>query len=753
MEDVPGVVISHIPAPDRFLGFPISPVYVSDPCILVLANGDYLAAHAQFGSGSNSANEGRTQVFRSSDQGQTWTKVNQGDDLVGILRGSLFEQNGVVYLLGANKDTAPNHGVMFRSLDNGDTWESVAPFGGSMATPDNAVEFEGRLWLASTRSSVHMSIGDDPFETESWSTGGGFPSPSNDWLPGTGFNASTNFIGEGQITASPVDGLSILPKVRLMPYIAVISVHPENGQVIFDPDHDFVPLEGGEKKFGIRFDQVSGKYYMLANPILPIHYPSSLAIDLIRNTAAVMSSKDLRNWRLEQIFLYSQNIGYEGFQYFNFDIDGDDLVVASRTAFDVGGNKPPRGHDSNLLTFHRIEDFRNLSREQVLRIEGGDVQRYEKTQHADAPLGTFPLGNLFEGAPLSNPVAFGTDKGAVYIQEDGGRILRFDPFGNFLGSVSTPPVPLQTSELELPQPLANETTWTSSGSGEWNNPRNWHDWNRPGHAEDIAIFGSASTAPVTISIPSTARHWSFEQAEDFEGWSTHNVLNESVDDGLLRGTAENHSPQVRRMNQNFMGSQAPEVRVRMRANTSSSPVDLFWGTWTDDTFSAARHLRLEYTGDGEFQEIIFPMEGITDWDGERITRIRIDPLKGEQYAGVDFEINSISIPTESDHLQLRALRFQSPYTHTIEGSGSIRLETDNEPARIDVALGEHQIQVPLALTTDTVILFDNDSALAMSPAPSLHESTLHLRGNRHCPGCGLDNLLREHTAAFGISSC
>jgi hypothetical protein len=176
--DCPGVIINEVPAPSRnVFGNLINPKYVSDPCILVLSNGDYLAAHALFGSGSGAAISGRTSIFRSSNQGLTWTKVNGGNDLTGILRGSLFEQGGAVYLLGGNKDTAGNFPVISKSTDNGSTWSaptSLAPLG-ALATPDNALIVNGRIWLASTTSAISCATTSDPMLAASWSSVGGFP--------------------------------------------------------------------------------------------------------------------------------------------------------------------------------------------------------------------------------------------------------------------------------------------------------------------------------------------------------------------------------------------------------------------------------------------------------------------------------------------------------------------------------------------------------------------------------------------------
>ncbi|MFH1570345.1 MAG: exo-alpha-sialidase, partial [Gemmatimonadota bacterium] len=40
--------------------------------------------------------------------------------------------------------------------------------------------------------------------------------------------------------------------------------------------------------------------------------------------------------------------------------DGEDLVVASRTAFDDGLGGAHNQHDANYLTFHRVAGFRAM---------------------------------------------------------------------------------------------------------------------------------------------------------------------------------------------------------------------------------------------------------------------------------------------------------------------------------------------------------------------------------------------------------
>ena len=45
-----------------------------------------------------------------------------------------------------------------------------------------------------------------------------------------------------------------------------------------------------------------------------------------------------------------------GFQYVDWQFDGDDLIYLVRTAYDGAHNY----HDSNRITFHRLADFRRL---------------------------------------------------------------------------------------------------------------------------------------------------------------------------------------------------------------------------------------------------------------------------------------------------------------------------------------------------------------------------------------------------------
>ena len=73
---------------------------------------------------------------------------------------------------------------------------------------------------------------------------------------------------------------------------------------------------------------------------------------------SLMYSNDMKNWNLvcdvlDYTHMDPQNVG---FQYADFEIEGDDIIFLSRTSINNAANY----HDANYSTFHRIENFRNL---------------------------------------------------------------------------------------------------------------------------------------------------------------------------------------------------------------------------------------------------------------------------------------------------------------------------------------------------------------------------------------------------------
>ncbi len=714
--NVPGTVVDHQPVPYYGTGYPA--IYISDPEILVLSNGNYVMSHALAGWASGSDTSGKTSVFCSTNKGVAWSQISTID---GFLRGSLIEHNGALYLIGNTNDT-DGGAVICKSLDSGSTWIKSSTFtGGALGTPQNPVIFSNRIWCAGGTTTFSAPVDADWLQESSWLIGNGFPGASTNWIVGK------SIVTEGQILTSPEIGLAILPKVGMYPYAALSRIDPQSGGVTFDPNHDFVALPGGEKKFGAAYDPVSGKFFVLSNPILPVDKDSGQDPNMIRNTAAVLTSRDLYNWSVEKIILYSTDPDRDGFCYMNFDFDGSDMVIASRTAFPVGSdNDPQRAHDSNLLTFHRLADVRNLSPDHILTISGNQILRYERTGYQNAPLGSFTLGTNFAGAALSSPDSLGQDlNGTVYVHETGGRTLCFDAAGNFLRTTNAAPVSLQASSLSVIQPESGRNSWIGSGSGNWSDPLNWYYWGRPDTSDEIAVFGSAANGPATITLPSISREWLFNSAAEANYWKFSAATNITVTNGILQMTPTSTTPYLYQDNQSFYGNSISNISVRMRANTASQNIVLRWKTTTTASFNPALSVTNTYTGNGEFQDIVLSPAGHPQWNGQLIDSIQFYIPGGGSLPLI--EIDSITVQKEPN--RLKGMIFRNANSYTVSGTGSLALGSDSSTGLLEVQQGSHEIQIPVALSNDTSFTAAEFASLTISTNFDLNGRTLSLTGS------------------------
>lgn len=353
---VPGVVVHRLRVPSLLERLAGKAIYTASPSIAVLPSGEYVISDNLFGSGSGADRSGTTHVFASRDHGRQWEKLAVLRDMK---RGSLFVHRGSLYLLGYR--AAPGDALIRRSDDGGRTWteprdelSGLLRRGEFAGTPNRPVIHEGRIWLAQSGRRVFSApVEADLLRADSWTL-----SEKADLNRGP-FGKEVA-ITEAQVVASPETGVVVMPKIHGRASTVLLRAGP-NPKRIRDPrPEDWVALPGGEKKFAAGHDPKSGWFFALTNPVLPAYRDSGWPPELIRNAAALVVSRDLRNWRIATVFLESPNVDFEAFQYLAYDFDGEDLVVASRTAFEVGDGKPPRGHDSNLTTFYRIKDFRRF---------------------------------------------------------------------------------------------------------------------------------------------------------------------------------------------------------------------------------------------------------------------------------------------------------------------------------------------------------------------------------------------------------
>lgn len=357
----PGIVIDYIPASTG--------VYIGSPSIAVLPNGDYLASHDHFGPKSKEHASALTSVFRSTDRGQSWTKISQ---IQGQFWSTLFVHRDALYIIGTDRNYG--NAIIRRSTDGGVTWTVpqnaktglLRDNGQYHCAPMPVIEHAGRLWRAMERRDppvgwgIHfcagmfsVPVGADLLDAANWTFSNFLPGDVK-WLGGS-------FGGwlEGNAVVTRDGRLMDMLRVDTRGYpekAALVQISADGRTASFDPQTGFVDFPGGAKKFTIRFDAASDLYWTLATIVPPQFQrgkPGS-----VRNTLALTCSKDLTNWTVRRVLLQHPDTAKHGFQYVDWLFDGEDLIAACRTAFDDDQGGAHNFHDANYLTFHRIADFR-----------------------------------------------------------------------------------------------------------------------------------------------------------------------------------------------------------------------------------------------------------------------------------------------------------------------------------------------------------------------------------------------------------
>ncbi|RKN85516.1 LamG-like jellyroll fold domain-containing protein [Paenibacillus ginsengarvi] len=137
---------------------------------------------------------------------------------------------------------------------------------------------------------------------------------------------------------------------------AIVKLSNDNATVSFDPVDGFIDFPGGMGKFTIRYDERTRQYLTLTNQITQPSKPDQ------RNVLSLYASDDLRHWRYVQTLLtddsglsVANSIAKVGFQYVDWQLDGDDLIYVVRAAYDGADSY----HNSNRITFHRLKQFRD----------------------------------------------------------------------------------------------------------------------------------------------------------------------------------------------------------------------------------------------------------------------------------------------------------------------------------------------------------------------------------------------------------
>ena len=356
-----GNIVNYLHPEDKAYSF--SGQYLCSPSLVRHPDG-YLLASMDLFEGNRPQN--LTLIYRSDDDGKTWHYVSE---LFPCFWGKMFIHKGELYMLGVSTEYGDL--LIGKSLDGGKTFDTpTVLLRGSCSTfesgvhknPQNMIYHNGRIygtlewgaWATGGHSAMVMScdINDDLMVAENWH----FSDPIK-------YNSEWDGVSKGFSHGNLEGTLVVFPDGHLYNVMRydMRYLNPDRGLVVAykvnDEDFD-APLEyshtikftANNSKFMIKKDEKTGKYYSVATRL------TDERANWCRNLLSLMVSDDMENWEVvcDLYDFRDKDPHYTGFQYVDFEIEGDDIIYLCRTAL----NRPHNHHDSNYSTFHRICNFR-----------------------------------------------------------------------------------------------------------------------------------------------------------------------------------------------------------------------------------------------------------------------------------------------------------------------------------------------------------------------------------------------------------
>ena len=318
-----------------------------------------------------------TYIYRSQDEGKTWERR-------GVVKGMwyavLFEHKGDLYILGVympamakGEISMPESGQVCyygisRSKDGGATWTEINDKQGGIVIPgaelynsstphhgssNPVLKYNGKLYAARELFGKEAFVlmaneNSDILNPKNWTRSGTYSNKA------INPNESSAVVGpDGHVWVTSRSDTYKVDDVFLMRLDDNNNLVPYTGSAATS----MISLPTTPSKFTCRYDEKTGYYYALTSPSVTDEYYMQ------RNYLALVVSKDLVNWEICEMVLSDREIYNEvvsisqhAFQYVDWIFDGDDILFSVREAAEKSHN----WHESNMITFYRIENYADL---------------------------------------------------------------------------------------------------------------------------------------------------------------------------------------------------------------------------------------------------------------------------------------------------------------------------------------------------------------------------------------------------------
>lgn len=376
-------VIVASPCPDS--------IYLYTPAIVEGFDGRYVVAVDYGGPGTGALDGPKSdfgdykagnqiRVLLSDDRGAHWRETSAR---IPMMHEILFKAGESLYMVGHSRRL-----LITRSDDNGETWStpavlcaegrwhqsctSVDVYDGKVTLVYERWISEGHPWPGVGPVLMQAPVDADLTLPSSWKFSELYdPDPAMEAArpaglpldePGRPGLLETNVVRVVDPARPFYDSLGrsvvLLSRANAgMPDIGVMlrGRELEDGSLLIDrwPRKSgevlFAHIPGGHLKFHLVYDSASGLFWLL--------HSQSDGLSNERRRLALSYSPDLLRWTFAGLVAVGPT-DHSARHYATMIIDGDDLCIVSRS----GDEHARTAHDGNIVTFHRVKDFRRLVR-------------------------------------------------------------------------------------------------------------------------------------------------------------------------------------------------------------------------------------------------------------------------------------------------------------------------------------------------------------------------------------------------------